>query len=43
LRDAHRLVENRQCVGSYQPLTVPTMVARATIEARRFCTGDLLR
>jgi hypothetical protein len=43
LRDAHRPVENRQCVGSYQILTVPTTAARATSEAIRFCTGFLLR
>jgi hypothetical protein len=38
-RDAHNPVENGECVGSYHCLVEPTMVARATIEAMRFCTG----
>jgi hypothetical protein len=30
----------RDGLTAYQPLTVPTIVARATIEARRLCTGN---
>jgi len=43
LRDAHLCVENGECVGSYHIFTPPTVAARATIEATRFCTGISLR
>jgi hypothetical protein len=42
-RDAHNPVENGECVGSYQIFRAPTVAARATIVAMRFCTGILLR
>src|SRR5437879_5969007 len=40
MRDVHCLVENRQCVGSYQILMFPTTAALATIDARCLRTGN---